>query len=254
MSINRLITRLAVVSALNNFMRAPYPTLAGDKIFDSKIVPIEDMKEDVAFPMCVVYSDYDANHWVKTQRKKPRLMTLTLELLVIQLKKADPSSGFDYELGYPETDSEIEMSLDLFETQIGRAMSANNSAASCFNHLCPAIDNCVSRRGASVEGGQRLAARQITLECATANDFGSGTIPNTIEAFLAELEAVEDYADRVPIIRDAMTAPASLSAADRMMQNIGWSREVAEKSGYGFGSIAVPPISFNLYDAHGTPL
>lgn len=233
MSINRLLTRLSVVAALNNHMRAPWPTLAGPNIFDSKIEPVEDMATDRAFPCCVVYTDYDKDHMNKAQKLfKDRLLTVTLELLIVQVERYDGEGEEKvYQLECPVTDSEVETSLDLFEVQIFRALSAGTAAADVFNYLCPAYENAISRRGASVEGGQRLAARQLTLEMKALRDNVSGTIPPEVGAFLAELEQFNDYADRVGDIRDMITAPASWTPGMRLMNRLGYSRAAGDMLG-----------------------
>lgn len=243
MSLNRLVSRLAVVSALNNFMQAPWPTLAGPNIFDSKIEPVEDMKTDRMFPCGVVYTDYDRDHWNKGRKiHNDRLLTITLELLIVQTREVEVSEQPAYQLDCPVTDSEIESSLDMFETQIFRALGADNEAANAFSHICASYDNVVSRRGASAEGGQRLAARQISLEMKASRDYPDGTIPEPIGAFLNKLEQGADYGERVPEIREMMTAPAGWTSAMREKQALGWSRQTAEAVGRDFGPpVLLPP-------------
>lgn len=222
MSMNRLLARLAAVSALNNFMEEPWPTLAGPNIFDSKIEPVDDGYFDRAFPTCVVYTDYDKDHWNKGARiHRDRFLTITLELLVVTAEKVEGDSA-TYQLDCPVTDSEIETSLDLFETQLFRALSAGNEASDCLAYLCPTYEAVISRRGASAEGGLRLAARQITLETKALRDPVLGTIPPEVEAFLVRLESQPDYAERVASIRQMLTEPASWSANRRLANAVGY--------------------------------
>lgn len=261
MSLNRTIARMAVVSALNNYMVPPasgghWPTLAGPNIFDSKIEPVEDMKEDRAFPCCVVYTDYDKDHWSKgSADKKDRMMTVTLELLIVQVAETAPQTDEQgnviptkYTLETPFTDSEIETTLDMFEVQIFRALNANNKAADCFNYLCSAYDNVVSRRGASIEGGVRLAARQITLEMKTPRDPITGTIPVPIADFLNELEQHGDYGDRVDDIRAMYTATANETAAERAAKAYGYARPLAKILGYEPGAEVVLPSNLTFVE------
>ena len=250
MSLNRLITRIAVVSALNNYVESPWPTIAGPNIFDSKIEPVEDMKVDRAFPCAVVYTDYDKDHWTKGDYdRKHRLMTVTIEMLIVQASQISAEGAAPtYQLETPFTDSEIETSLDMFEVQIFRALSAGTEAADCFNYLCPSYDNVISRRGASIEGGQRLAARQLTLEMKAARDNIKGVIPEPIAAFLAKLEQYDDYGDRIDDIRAMFTAPASDTDAERARKAYGYSRDLGQKLGYEPGpQVLLPPnLTFTL--------
>jgi hypothetical protein len=251
MSLNRLVARLSVVSALNNYLTAPWPTLAGPNIFDSKIEPVEDMKLDRAFPCAVVYTDYDKDHWAKADSdRKHRLMTVTIELLIVQVAEQIETEGQPtrYQLETPTTDSEIETSLDIFEVQIFRALNAGNVASDCFNYLCTSYDNVISRRGASIEGGQRLAARQLTLEMKTPRDNIKGVIPEQIAAFLNKLEEHADYGDRVDDIRAMFTATASETAGEKARKAYGYSTDVGRMLGYEPGpEVLLPPnLTFQL--------
>jgi hypothetical protein len=258
MSMTRLLARIAGVCALNNFGEAPYPTMAGEHIYDSKIEPIEDSKEDIVYPMCAIYTDYDKDHWnYSGGTMKHRLMTVTIELIVVQFQLQKPPKGAPasappvYEARYPLTDSELETSLDIFETQVFRALAAGNVASDLFSYLCPSYESAVSRRGASWEGGQRLAARQITLETKAVRDLASGKIPPQVEAFLTRLESFQDYADRVDDIREMMTAPADLSDNARLMQSIGWSSQVASILGHSISPSGSLPSAISILDNNG---
>lgn len=246
MSLYRLVTRLAVVSALNNYMQEPWPTLAGPNIFDSKIEPVEDMANDKVFPCCVVYTDYDKDPWAKGAKvHAERLMTVTLELLIIQAKQQGDQNV--YQLDCPQTDSEIESSLDVFEVQILRALTMGSEASDAFNYICPTYQNVVSRRGASVEGGIRLAARQISMEMKSIRENIVGAIPTQIAAFLDKLEQHDDYEDRIAEIRTMMTAPASWTPNERTMRALGYSRDTADLLGAPSGPQVLLPtnLTFN---------
>lgn len=225
MSTYRLITRLAVVSALNNYLQRPYPTLAGRRVFDSKIEPVEDIAKDTAFPCVVVYTDYDKDHWSKaTMAHKKRLLSVTLEMLIVQAKKgAKPNS---YKLDCPYTDSEIEISLDILEWQVARALKMPNAATTCFNYIASDFVNITSRRGATVAGGQRLAARQITLEINAVRDNEIGIIPQPVDAFLTELGMHSDYGRVVEDIRQMMLMNADDTPAENIMKIFGYTESM----------------------------
>lgn len=247
MNPDRLVARLAAVSALNNFMQVPWPTLAGDKIFDSRIEPVEDFKENVAFPVCVVYTDYDRDHWDHhTTVRTDRLLTVTFELLIAQISEKTDDGSFV--VSQPGTDSELEVSLDIFEIQIAEALRADNPAANCFRHLMHSYVNVISRRGATVEGGQKLAARQITVESKVPRGPANGLIAPAVAAFLDELEQHDDYEDRVPAIRALYQSPGSLTAAEQMMRAMGWSDEVAGKLCYRRGPVVTlgTPVVYHV--------
>lgn len=233
MSINRILTRMSVVTALNNFMQQPWPTFAGPNIFDSKIEPVEDMAKDRAFPCCVVYTDYDKDHWNKgAKAQAERSMTVTLELLIVQAAKVTNEGELaSYQLDCPVTDSEIENSLDFLEAQIFRALTADNVSANCFNYLCSSYTSVISRRGASIEGGQRLAARQITLEMKANRDPVAGVIPAPVAEYLDRIETFRDFRERVPEIRDFMIAGLNATQGELVESVFGYTNKVLEAIG-----------------------
>lgn len=89
-----------------------------------------------------------------------------------------------------------------------------------------------------MEGGHRLAARQMTLEMKALRENLTGVIPPAIGAFLDKLEQHDDYRDRVPGIRDFITAPAAASSAERSMRAFGYTRALLEL----LGSPSHPPV------------
>jgi hypothetical protein len=256
MTINRVLTRLAAVCALNNFMQAPWPTLAGPNIFDSKIEPVEDMAADRAFPCCVVYTDYDSQHWNKGgATSKDRMLTVTLELLVVQAAKVENSGELaSYSLDCPVTDSEIEITLDAFEHQALKALQGDTPAAQLFNHLNTTCTNVISRRGASIDGGQRLAARQITLEMKCLREQVAGPINPIVEDFLQRMSTFSDYAQAVDDLRGMMDYNQSGPAGEVYSRTFGYTNRVLDILGTprSPGGVLPPNIVF-LTPSGGTP-
>lgn len=232
MSVYRSLVRLSAVCALNNYLNdeEPWPTLAGPNVFDSKIEPVEDMKIDRVFPCIVVYTDYDKDPWHKAGRSyEDRLLSLTFEMLVVQAVKVSEELGDqEYSLECPSTDSEIETTLDALEMQLFQSLTAGTVASDAFNYICPAYHTVTSRRGASVEGGLRLAARQLTVEMKAIRENTKGVIPAPIAAFLAKLETVEDYQDRVDDITALITKNAGDTASDRTIKTLGYTKDLAD--------------------------
>lgn len=224
MSIYRSLVRMAAVTALNNFMQEPWPTLAGPYIFDSKIEPVEDMKHDRAFPCVVVYTDYDKDQWAKAGKvHSDRIVSLTLELLVVQSEPEDKG----YKLECPSTDSEIEAALDTLEEQVFRALHDGGVSSDTIGYICPSYQNTTSRRGATVEGGLRLAARQISIEMKAIRGPMNGVIPAQISDFLDRIETFDDYKDRVPDIRALLTANATSTPNEIIAKMLGYPRHLA---------------------------
>ncbi len=253
MSFNRYIARIAAVQAISNFGVAPWPTIAGNRVFDSKIEPVEETQADQLVPVCVVYTDYDKNGWRLGQAQfGDRMLTFTFELLVVQRQ---PGEGEEPDvLLYPETDSELESALDIFESQLGEALMADNVAANAFRYFTIRPIEVISRRGATVEGGRRLAARQITLETKAAREPMNGAIPADIAAFLDALEAANDFADRVPDMRVLYTQRAGLNDHSRIMRAIGITATQAGILGLNSTYSPVMPQNVVWLDLNGQAL
>lgn len=248
MSLNRLVARIAAVSALNNYNAAPWPTIAGPHVYDSKIEPVEDFSLDVAFPVCVVYTDYDRNgpwhHTFAENKSEERMVTFTFEILVAQISEDEDG----YVMASPITDSELEMSLDIFEKQLWNALAADNLAADCFRKLCYKVNDVISRRGTTTDGGQKLAARQITYECVMSRDPATPIVPDNVSAFLTQLETVGEYKDRVQAIKDMYETNSGITDWDAMIRYMGWAETDAGLIGFErnpvTSSVSPPTITY----------
>ena len=253
MMINRTILRLATVCALNNFGEEPWPTLAGKHIFDSKIEPIEDFVKDAAYPLVVVYTDYDTNFWTHHSSISPdrtRRITLTMELVVAQISEDNQ----EFQIGLPITDSEVETTLDVLEAQIFTAFSKENVAADCFRHLVTRYGELISRRGASVESGQRLAARQITIECEVGQDPLNGTVATPVQSFLDKLVGNADYGGRLSEFTRSYLRNAGLSDREQKLENLTLSDAAGGLLGFERGSQPVLGTPVQWLDPQGLPL
>ncbi|MEN5275763.1 hypothetical protein ABE527_02320 [Brucella sp. TWI432] len=240
MSVYRSLTRMAAVCALNNYLNKdePWPTLAGPNIFDSKIEPVEDIATDRVFPCVVVYTDYDKDPWVKAGGiHADRFMSLTFEILVVQtVKDKNGQPHAEYSLECPSTDSEIETTLDALEQQIFRALTKGGVASDLFNYICPKYHTVISRRGASVEGGLRLAARQLTVEMKASRENIAGVIPVEVKDFLDRISTFDDYKDRVDDLVHMLTLNAALTPSEQSAQSLGYGKRLSEMLSTSVGS------------------
>lgn len=251
MIMNRTLLRLAAVSALNNFNTAPFPTIGGTRIFDSKIEPIEDFKEDVVYPMAILYTDYDTNFWMhRSSVGKERILTLTIELVVAQVE----GSGVGFSVAYPEVDSEVETTLDIFESQIFHAFSADSEAANCLRYLVTSYKNIISRRGAAVDSGQRLAARQLTIEAEVCRDPLEGIVSEPVQEFLTALQGSDEFNDRLPDVTQTYVKNLLLPDGERRIENMVVSDQAGLALGYERGSQPVLGTPVTWLDPASAPL
>lgn len=254
MSFNRILLRLSAASAIANFWREPWPTLAEHLVFDSKIEPIENMEADIVYPTVVVYTDYDKNH-IPHQGlpHTSRNTTITFELLMAVLSKSDDDSDL-FVLNMPSTDGELEAALDVMEAQVFAALRADNSAADCFSALAYSLDNVVSRRGATTEGGTKIAARQVTYEAKVIQEMANPLLPEWGNRFLTDLAASEGMgplASRVKLLFEAM---GDTDQVERLRQTMGWTTETKRTLGYPLPNAPRLPQDVVWLDQHGNPI
>jgi hypothetical protein len=127
MSLARLALRLATVEGLRPTAsltsNGPWPTIAQKYVLDSRVDPLNDVSPLEARPIVCVYTEHDEGTPGQKRGGPPFLATidLTFELSVVVkvAKDGDPSQ---FVVACPETDDELEASLDLFEAQIKFAL------------------------------------------------------------------------------------------------------------------------------------
>lgn len=129
--IGRLALRAAVINALTNGGQPPFPTIAANGVFDTKLTPVEHQISESQLPIILVYTDKDTHGvlnsgdgWGFTQRD----ITLMIELAVGKFQRmeyTDPHTKETldlYKLDYVQTDDEMEAVLDILEWQVWLAL------------------------------------------------------------------------------------------------------------------------------------
>ena len=231
MSINRLALRLAAVAALSNNGKAPYPTLCGERVYDSSVASIDALaKEHGPNPFITVYTDRSTNLWRgQIVKDQPRSVHLFLETSVAICEKIGSKVGQadKYDIGVPLTDDELETTLDVLGTQVRRALSRFDP----FNRISQGILKVDDTRAATSDG-QRLAVYFTDIEISVFPDPDNGIVPDYLKPLISLLADNPDYADRATIIEKLCTDPASLTPADIRIVRQQWPRVVAQALGY----------------------
>lgn len=193
MSLERTALRLATIMALTNGFAEPYPTMARQLVFDSRIDPVQGVNADELVPIIRVMTDDDQGESLSANNGGPpfeRRVNLVMEISLGTLgEEADGG------LILPATEPELEAMLDLFERQIERVfLDGQSTWGAELSKLCRRIEKWSSLRFVEREANERLAARQITAVIA---------LP------LAEDPAVTAWTDEEPLA-SAATIPAPL--------------------------------------------
>lgn len=198
MSIARLALRLATVQALSG------QTLAGSRVVDSSIDSLEDAVRKEPGPVILVFSDEASG--TATGRDLLTAGGQTVLAIEIIVAGAVEAEGGGTTIMVPPTDAGLEITLDLIERQVRRALIAPAPAwAEMWRQLVARIDNVKVVRGAGSRKGVRYAARRIEVHCEPLSDPMPGGPAEYVWAdFLALMEAdtgEDGLADLAPLVR-----------------------------------------------------
>ena len=213
MSLSRFALRVATAQALKG------ATLAGSKVFDSAIDPIDVQARERREPFIVVLTDEHTRTpgGGRDMRHGTDACELVIEVAVATVAKAQDGTE---EVVIPHTDAAMEFTLDLVGHQITEALMGGTGAwAQIWRKFAFTVTQITSRRGASSDNGVRFAARQIVLSCNILADPVRGeALSGTWAELLAAMEADAELAGLAGVVRfaiegDVVMTPEALVAS-----------------------------------------
>ena len=161
MSLERAALRLATVMALANGFMEPFPTMAGARVYDSRIDAVQITDEDEVLALITVNTDDDTGRSLSTNNGGPpfeRSVTLSLDLHL-----GIPSKD-SIDVLHMGTEADLELRLDLFESQVERLLTERPGVwGEQFDAIARRITDYSSVRFVERDGNVRLAARQIQM-------------------------------------------------------------------------------------------
>lgn len=243
--LNRLALRIATVRALRG------RTLAGSRVLDSEIAPIDDIAAEHPTPVIVVYTDdghfrgagRDLFGTSGDTRVDVGFQHLVIDIAMTQrMTLTDEATGQQIEDAVPPvTDAALEFNLDIIERQVVVALMDTAPAAKwaeMWRQLVLDIGDRESRRGASMRDGVRFAGRQIRLSCKIPKDPPAGVAIGPLWANFLSLAAEEaDLAPILPLLNQAI-AGAELTPDEALQSAYGLTRAEADAL-----KTALPPAS-----------
>jgi hypothetical protein len=233
MSLARLAMRIAAARALKG------ATLAGDRVFDSAIDPIDQTVAENRQPILVVMTDdHEADLTGRDLIRGDAGCELVIEAAIaarVEIPATD-GDGNSTTIAIPHTDEGMELVLDLIEHQVLAALTRERSDWSrVWMKLVPRTARRLSRRGASAENGVRFAARQIVITCdlveppAAGAKIESGTAWDDLMTVMSADEALAPVASMLR----AEIEGEPLSDWQRAANVLGITLETAEGLGIG---------------------
>lgn len=177
----RMMLRNATVNALTEKgLDGQFPTIAGERVFDSRIIPIQETDVQNEIPICMVYTvGQEREKLNRTRTSHPldlmHLVDLVIEIVVATTGVEEIKDGRKTVkkkvLRIVETDAELDALLDLLEAQVVRALASPwNKWCGIWHKLVTDVTSYSSEREADGDKNNRLAMRQITYQCRICPD------------------------------------------------------------------------------------
>lgn len=206
MSLVRFALRHATIQSLKR------ATLAVDRVFDSRIEPINLTAPKERMPFIVVVTDDDTS---TVQGRDiiaaERDLDIVIEIAVATQVMVDAGTA---NAVVPDTDGGYEVVLDLLERQIIRALTGTvGTWPTLWRDLAPRIQTVVSRRSADQQQGVRYAARQLVVTVTPLADPPFGEVPITGSVWarlVSAMGATPEIAALAPVIAAEMAAGSVL--------------------------------------------
>ena len=154
--------RAATVLALSRGGQAPFPTMAGPAVFDTRLLPIEDLLQEGMTPVALVYTDADKLTSLDRNggRNYRRELTLIIEIAIGSVGRTP--DGADKKWAWAETDAELETLLDLFEFEVWNCLhDGTNPYTAQWRQVVKGVEDWESIPFRSAEQANRYAVRQI---------------------------------------------------------------------------------------------
>ncbi|HEX8030682.1 MAG TPA: hypothetical protein VF491_19555, partial [Vicinamibacterales bacterium] len=202
MSLARTALRMATVAALKGPTTSTGPTIAHNRVYDSRSSDFTpETFPDDAKPTVIVLTDEEEGEELSIQNGGPpfrKRIKLVIEFAMVQ--------GFDIPLeeggtafvpGYPASDAEHEASLDLLEYQITRRLAYDLAPMPVvWRKIITQVHGHDCHRQTEDESGVKIAARILTWEVEMPDDqeqiyvTGDDAIPSGLDLFPEPMRSV----------------------------------------------------------------
>lgn len=176
MSLTRLFTRaLACVALQKQDDDDVSPTMADDRVFDSRLDPVLFKDFDTPMPGIIVYTDDDDGELINQGSGTGpfrRNIDLRVEIVIgsFNSEVVDDEQQLVFDL--PMTDAQLEAQLDLFEAQVKWALFAlpDRLYSHAFRKFVIRIKSIVSHATRDESGNNRFASRRIHFKLEIPDD------------------------------------------------------------------------------------
>lgn len=226
MGLIRFAVRQCAARALRN------STLADDRVFLSVIDPLDTKVKETRAPMLIVNTDdhkQSAEGFDLTGGDHSLDLVVEATIAARVTTTGKDGEGEEVAVTIIEADSGMDLTLDIIEHQITRALLGPDPWAVLLRQFITSVSQRISRRGADASG-IRWAARQITITCDTlAEPVGGENVDagSVWGDFIAAMEADAGLAPMAPLIRGVIEGDGRDWVRSAAM--LGISEDVAER-------------------------
>ena len=162
-AIGRTFLRLAACAALRN------RTMAGERVYDSRISAIDPV---TAFPnideisgSIGVYTEQDSGDALSKNNGGPPFRSEVELIFEIAMQARVALENGDWAIARPETDDQLEATLDLIESQVELAIFRHQTpVAVAFRKMAKQVSAKTSIRFTDPAGSSKLAMRYVTYK------------------------------------------------------------------------------------------
>lgn len=258
MSIIALAIRMSATRALET----EGATLAGARVFDSAITPLDEMVSAEPKPMIVVSTEDDSGEVGSADwNNGGRTIQLVIEIAMSQ--SVELPNGEGQGVLVPNTDAGLEMTLAILSRQISACLFGRGGGVwgEVFRKFTSGTSEVTSRRGIQSKEGARIAARQTvySIRAIAEPSFDQPVAADTpLGAFMAAAAADPETQPLADLIRSAVEGkpigwPETYSAA---AMAAGLSDEAGRAIGIsalGGGPDGTPLVEATFQPEGGTP-
>lgn len=176
MSLSRLMTRaLACVALQKQDDDGVSPTMADDRVFDSRLDPLLFKAYSSPMPGIIVFTDDDDGELINRGGGSGpfrRWVDLRVEIVIgsFNTEVVDGEQHLVFDL--PMTDAQLEAQLDLFEQQVKWALFAlpNRIYSNAFRKYVVRIESIKSHATRDESGNNRFASRRMHFKLEIPDD------------------------------------------------------------------------------------
>jgi hypothetical protein len=176
MSLSRMMLRALACVAIQEQDDDPAPpTMAEDRVFDSRLDPMIFRGYAQPMPGVIVYTDDDEGILLNRGSgggPYDRMVDLRVEIVIgtFALEVIDNVENVVFDM--PMTDAQLEAQLDLFEMQVKWALMSlpNRVHTNAFVAYVKRVESITSHAMRDESGNNRFSARRMHFKCVIADD------------------------------------------------------------------------------------